>query len=96
MNYDTMMVVHDQRLREELQKRSDVRHIVVAPCSSTLGLRLKAVVFLDRPTPAQCASEIWVEAYKDWIDCAVLTRLGPGTLDCVYGRIDQAKSEIKP
>lgn len=89
-----MLVVHDQRLRDELSKRSDVRHIVVAPCSGTLGLRLKAVVFLDRPTPAQCSSEIWVEAYKDWVACAVLTRLGPGALTCVYGLSDWGRSSF--
>lgn len=94
MTYETLLIVHDQRLRAELSKRSDVRHIVVAPCGATLGLRVKAVVFLDRPTPAQCASEIWVEAYKDWVGRAVLTRLGPGALTCVYGLSDWGRSSF--
>ncbi|QFR59540.1 hypothetical protein KEM14_gp26 [Xanthomonas virus phiXaf18] len=91
MTYETLLVVHDVSLRRDLERRAATGHVVVAPLDPTMGRRVNAVVFADRPTPDQCSSEVWLTRYRDWIDFAVYTRLVQGCTANVFGLSHWAK-----
>ncbi|UGL62908.1 hypothetical protein [Xanthomonas phage MYK3] len=78
MTPETLLVVHDSDLYKQFAHRHTLRCQVVKPCTGLIGQRYKAVVFVDGPTAEQCASELWLESYRHWVDESVRTRLTPG------------------
>lgn len=78
MSGETLLVVHDPDLFKQFAHRHALRCRVVKPCTGLMGQRYKVVVFVDGPTVEQCASELWLESYRHWVDESVRTRLMPG------------------
>lgn len=72
-----ILVVHNRRLFQQLLACDSKDRVVVLPGQVVTGIRARAVIFVDLPTPYMKDSQSWLTNYRDWVSGALMTRLTP-------------------